>query len=102
MDNPLIAALDQDIGHLFAQLQALGDRVKVVLAFGGGVFNEIVVGQAFRENKHRLCHLDRIVERERANQYRRSVVDDSEPMRELGPRLDLDVGGQAAQNVIEQ
>ena len=45
MDNPLIAALDQDVGHLFAQFQALGDRIEVVLAFGGGIFNEIVVGQ---------------------------------------------------------
>lgn len=49
MDNPLVAALDQDVRHLFAQFQALSDGIEVVLAFGGGIFNEVVVGQARSE-----------------------------------------------------
>jgi hypothetical protein len=49
MDNPLVAALDQDVRHFFAQFQALGDCIEVVLAFGGGIFNEVVVGQARSE-----------------------------------------------------
>src|SRR6185312_1240578 len=73
MNNPLVTALDQDIRYLFAQLQALGDCVKVVLAFGCGIFNEVVVGQALRMDKNGLRNLDRIVEGERANEHRRSL-----------------------------
>ena len=87
MDNPLIAALDQDVRHLFAQFQALSDCIEVVLAFGRGIFNEVVVGQALGVDKDGLRNLDRIVERERANEHRRGFVDDRQPMRELGARL---------------
>jgi hypothetical protein len=80
MDNPLIAALDQDISHLFAQFQALGYRVKVVLTLGRGVFDEIVVSQAFRVDKNGLRNLDCIVEREGANENRGRIVNDGQPV----------------------
>ena len=74
MHNPLIAALDQDVRDGLAQFQALRDREEVVLAFGGGVFDEVVVGQLFRMDKHRSRDLDRVVESERANELWRSAV----------------------------
>lgn len=102
MDDPVVAALDQDVGHFFAQLQTLCDREEMVLALGRSVFNEIVVGQPLRMNEHGLGHFNCIVECKRADENGRSILHFRQPMCELRTRLDLDIGGKPAQHIVEQ
>ena len=101
-DHAAIAAFDQNIGDLFAQLQALGDGKKMLLALGGGVFNQVGIAQLLRVGQHRLGDGDIVVKGERADQPGRSVVDIRQPAGKSCPRLYFDIGREFLQHVIEQ
>jgi hypothetical protein len=45
VDHPAIAAFDQNVGDLFAQLQALGYGKKMLLALGGGGLDQIGIAE---------------------------------------------------------
>src|SRR5215208_1735941 len=60
------------------------------------------VVEPLRLRQHRSCHLDEIVECERANRARRSAVYGREPIREQRLRRSLDVLDQTLEYVVEQ
>ena len=98
----MIAALDEDVGDVLAQLQALRDREQMLLAFCRRVFDKVIVGQLLRMNQHRLRNFDRIVESERTNKLGRSDFHAHEVMGEFCARFDFDIGGKLLKHVIEQ
>ena len=102
VNDPLIAALDKDVSDHLAQFKALRDRKQMVLALGRGVFDEVVIRQLLRMNQHRSRDLDGIVECQRTNHLRRSAFHICEMLGKLCARLDLDVGGELLEHVIEQ
>ena len=65
VNDPVIAAIDQNVGNGFTQFQALRDRQKVVLALGGRVFDQIIISQLLRAREHRPGDLNDIVEGKR-------------------------------------
>jgi hypothetical protein len=74
----------------------------MILALGGGVLDQIGVGQEPRVDQDWLGNRDRVVEGERADQLRRRVVDMGEAPGQSRPRLDFDVGAKFPQHVVEQ
>ncbi len=102
MYDPLVAALDEYVSNILAQLQTLSDREQMVLTFCRGVFDKVGIGQLLRMDQHRLGNFDRIVESKRSNELGRGAFHAHEVMGEFGARLDFDVGGKLLEHVIEQ
>jgi hypothetical protein len=102
VDHAAIAALDQHVGDALAEPEAARDGEQVFLALGAGVLNQVGLVQRERVNEHRPGHRDGVVERQRAHQLRRGIVDRGEPPRQPGARLQFDVGAKLQQHVVEQ
>jgi len=98
----MVAAIDQDVGHRFGQLQALRDGEQMFLALGPRIFGEIGVAERLRIFQDRLGDDDGVVERERADDSGRAAVDMGEALRQTGARLHFDIGDQLLQHVVEQ
>ena len=98
----MIAALDQNVGDRFAQLEALGDGEKMRLALGGCALDEIGIAELLRMDQHRLSHLDFVVIGERADEFGGRAVDVREPVRQLRARFHFDIDRKFMQHVIEQ
>lgn len=62
VDHLAIAAFDQNVGNTLAQPQPLGDGEQMVLALGGGVFDQIDIAELLRVDQDRLSDRDRVVE----------------------------------------
>ena len=59
MDDPVIAAINQNVRNGFTQFKALGNCQKMVLAFGCRVFDQIIIGQLLRARENGSGDFDR-------------------------------------------
>jgi hypothetical protein len=74
----------------------------VILALGGGVLNQVGVGELRRGDQHGSRDRDGIVEGELAHQLGRRVRQSGQPLREPFARLVLDFGRELNEHVVEQ
>ena len=101
MDHRTVAALNQDVGHGFAQRSALRNGEQVALAFGVGAGDERGIFKPLRLFKYRVRDVDVVVEGEHMDHIGRRVRDRRQPMRQLGARLGLDRADEAHHDVIK-
>ena len=73
----------------------------MLLALGLGVLDQRDVVELVRLRQDGACHLDRVVERELADQFRRCIRDCRQPLRERRPRRLLDIGNEMAEDAVE-
>ena len=101
MHHVAVAALDQDVGHGFAERVALGDGVEVLLALAVGGGDERVLAEPFRPGQHRPRDFDVVVAGEQVDDIAGSVGDRRQALGELGPRLGFDLDHQPRHDVVE-
>jgi len=102
VNDPVIAAIDKNVSNGFAQFEALGNREKMVLALGCRVLDKIIIGQLLGAREHGSGDFDDIVEGKRTHQLRGCAVHAGQTFGKLRTCLDLDIGGQTAQHIVEQ
>ena len=97
-----VAALDQHRGDGLAQRPAMRNRQHVALAFLRRQFDKSLLVEPRRLRQDRAGDLDGIVERQRANDFRRRIGKRREPGGQQHLRGLFDLGGKAPDHVIEQ
>ena len=101
MHHVAVAALDQDVGHRFAERVALGDGVEMLLALAVGGGDEGVFAEPFRPGQHRARDFDVVVGGEELDDVRRRIGDRRQALGELGARLGLDLDHQPRHDIVE-
>ncbi len=102
VDDLMIAAFDQNIGHVFGDRFPLRDREQMGLALDAGIDHQRIVVEPFRVPQHRTGDFDRIVKGELMDDLDRRVVDRRQTLRELGARGKLDLVGETIDHLAER
>ncbi len=97
-----LAARDEDFGDRFADRSTMRDGLKMILALGTGVGNQVGVAERFRLAENRSRHGDGVIEGKRPNQRRRRVRGGCKTACELDPGFQLDRGNEGFENLVEQ
>ena len=101
MDDVAIAALDQHIGHRFAQRRAPRDRQQMLLALGAGADQEVALVEPLRQRQHRAGDVDIVVEGQHVNDVGRRIGDRRDALRQPGAGLALDGVDEPRHDVVE-
>ena len=101
-DDVGFAALDQYFGDRFADRSTMRDGLKMTLALGTGVGNEVGFAERFRLAENRSRHGNGVIEGKRPNQRRRRVRVGGKTACELDPGFQLDRGNQGFENLVKQ
>ncbi len=101
MNDLAVAALDEHVGHRFAQGPPPRDREQMLLALGAGADQQVALVKTVRERQHRAGYVDVVVEGEHVDDVRRRVGDRREPLRQSGAGLALDGIDQPRHDVVE-
>ena len=102
LDHLVVAALDQHVGDRAAQGPAGRNRHQMRLALAARILDQGLVVEPHRLRQHRTCHLDDIIESQRADGERRGGVDRGETVGQQHLGRGFDVIDQALEDVVEQ
>ena len=102
LDHLIVAALDQHVGDRAAQGLAGRNRHQMRLALAARILDQGLVVEPHRLRQHRACHLDDVIESQRADRERRGGVDRGETVGQQHLGRGFDVIDQALEDIVEQ
>jgi hypothetical protein len=100
-EDVAVAALQQDVGHGFADLRASGDRQQMRLGLGVGDVDEIVVAEPRRRCQNWLCNDDVVVAGEPAHDVDGCIVDRRQAPAEFGQCFSFDSLDQMSEDIVK-